>query len=192
MSRRRLSTHERRAAILAAAETHFTGQSYPDVSVAAIAADSGSSQALVFHYFATKSGLFTALIDAHLTHLRETHLAALAALTPGQPVRQRVEAILLAHLNTMAATPLLIAGPGEPEPARDARLRADNELAELLAAETGIHDFARHRWAVTGIVGFLGRAAAEWATAGCPAEERHPLVEATLGALEGALGDWQV
>lgn len=191
MPRRRLSTQERRAAILDAAERHFATQSYPDVSVGAIAADSDSSQALVFHYFGTKSGLFTALIDARLDHLRQTHLAALAALEPGQPVRGRVEAILLAHLDAVAADPLLIAGPGEPVPARDARLRADNELAELLASETGIDDFARHRWAVTGIVGFLGRAGAEWATAGCPANERHPLVEATLGALEGALGDWR-
>lgn len=192
MPRRRLSSEERSAAILAAAETHFRLQSYPAASVGAIAADSGSSQALVFHYFATKSGLFTALIDARLHLLREAHRAALTTLEPGQPVRTRVEAVLLAHLDAVAADPLLIAGPGEPESARDARLRADEELAELLAEETGIHNFARHRWAVTGIVGFLGRAAAEWATADCPADQRHPLVEATLGALEGALGDWRV
>ena len=27
-------------------------------------------------------------------------------------------------------------------------------------------------------------------TAGCPAADRGPLVEAALGALQGALGDW--
>ena len=29
-----------------------------------------------------------------------------------------------------------------------------------------------------------------WVDAGCPERDRHPLTEAALGALEGALGDW--
>ncbi|MBI5027533.1 MAG: TetR/AcrR family transcriptional regulator, partial [Actinobacteria bacterium] len=36
----------------------------------------------------------------------------------------------------------------------------------------------------------LGAAAQQWASDGCPDNDRAPLVESALGSLEGALGDW--
>lgn len=191
MTRKRLSTAERRAAILESAGAHFGTRPYPAVAVASIAADADASQALVFHYFSTKAGLYTELIDARLARQRENWTQALSACT-GQPVRLRIEAVLLAHLDTVAADPLLTAGPGEPDAARHARERAGSALSDLIGAEIGINDFARHRWAVTGIVGFLGHSCERWFATGCPDNERRPLLEATLGALEGALGDWRV
>lgn len=192
MARKRLPPTERRAAILDAARQHFSTTTFQDASVSAIAADAGASQSLIFHYFSTKAGLFASLIDEQLTHQRHAEDAALANLDENQPVRYRVETLFLARLDAIAADPLLLAGPGEPEAARGARRDANTALAQKLADIIGINDFARHRWAVTGIVGFLGRAATQWAAAGFPADQRHPIIEATVGALEGALGDWKV
>ena len=37
---------------------------------------------------------------------------------------------------------------------------------------------------------YIGAAAQQWASDGCPDNDRAPLVESALGSLEGALGDW--
>ena len=36
-----------------------------------------------------------------------------------------------------------------------------------------------------------GSSARRWVHAGCPDDQRHSLVDAALGCLEGALGDWR-
>lgn len=192
MTRRRLPKAERRATILAAADTHFLARAYADVVIPDLASDAGASQALVFHHFSTKAGLFAALIDAHLTDLHATRTDALATCSPGEPLHHRIYVLLDAHLAALAADPLLLPGAGEPAEAHEVRARGDRHLAEQLRAEIGIGDFARHRWAVIGIVGFLTRAAMVWRDGGFNENERRPLVEAALGALEGGLGDWRV
>src|SRR5665648_1078179 len=59
-------------------------------------------------------------------------------------------------------------------------------IADLLARTTA----ARHEFALWGFFGFLDAACLCWVERGCPDDERVALVDAGLGALEGALGDW--
>lgn len=185
-TRRRLSTGERRAAILTAAREHFSTTHYPDASVPAIAAASGSSQSLVFHYFGSKAGLYAALVEDSLRSLID------APLPTGHTTRDRVSTLLQGYLDTLAADHTLVAGVGEPEAAVAHRRAAASALVEKLREIIGIGSFARHTWALWGWVGFLEAAGRHWVEDGCREDQRWPLIEAALGALEGALGDWRV
>lgn len=191
-TRRRLSTSERRANILEAAREHFATTDYPDASVAAIAAASGSSQSLVFHYFSSKAGLYASVVEDSLRRLLATRLAATSSLHPGHAARDRISTLLGAHLDALSADRTLIVGAGEPEAALRHRRAANEDLVEQLRGILGVGDFPRHVWALRGWVGFLDHAGRHWTELGCPEEQRWPLIEAALGALEGALGDWSV
>lgn len=185
-TRRRLSTGERRAAILAAAREHFSTTHYPDASVPTIAAASGSSQSLVFHYFGSKAGLYAALVEDSLRSLVD------APLPQADSTRDRVSLLLQGYFDALAADHTLVAGIGEPEAAVTHRRVAASALVEKLREIIGVGDFPRHIWALWGWVGFLEAAGRHWVDDGCPADQRWPLIEAALGALEGALGDWRV
>ncbi|WP_245974944.1 TetR/AcrR family transcriptional regulator [Corynebacterium alimapuense] len=189
-TRKRLSTTERRAVILEAARSHFSAAAYPEVSVAAIAKDSGSSQALVFHYFASKAGLQATVVSESLAQLRQAQLLADSALSPGTSARDRIRTLLLTHLEHLAADPNLIPRTGEPATTHQIRDQARSDLVDWLSELLAVTDFSRHTWALWGWAGFLELVARRWAEAGCPADERFPLIDAALGALEGALGDW--
>lgn len=191
-TRRRLSTAERRATILDAARDHFATTTYPDASVPDIAAASGSSQSLVFHYFSSKAGLYASVVENSLRSLIDARLTAASSLNPGHPVRDRVATLLGAHLDALSADHTLIAGAGEPEAVLLHRRAANEDLVEQLRQIIGIGDVARHTWALRGWVGFLDHAGLHWVESGCPEDQRWPLIEAALGALEGALGDWAV
>ena len=52
-------------------------------------------------------------------------------------------------------------------------------------------DDSRTSFALWGYLGFLDDACLRWVHAGCPDDQRHSLVDAALGCLEGALGDWR-
>ena len=49
---------------------------------------------------------------------------------------------------------------------------------------------ARHEYALWGYYGFVDAACLRWVDKGCPPDERWALVDAALGCLGGALGDW--
>ena len=194
--RRRLSVDERRAEILRAAAREFATASYEEVSAARLAAASGSSQALVFHYFGTKAGLYAAVVRDWIELLRRRQAEADAALPPGTPVRDRVRVRLEVYLDHVAGHSGSWASPlhGGAEPAeggalrREARREEVAALGELLA----VGDWPRHRYALWGYFGFLDQACLHWVESGCPAQDRPALIDAALGALEGALGDWAV
>ncbi len=190
--RQRLSVEHRRAVILAAAREHFDAAGYSGASTAEIAEASGSSTALVFHYFGSKAGLYAAIIADSLERLDESQRAVEDALPAETPVRERVRALLLARLDHLASDIVLAAPRAEPEEALAVRRRARDYTVARLHDLLGVSDWARHRYAVWGWAGFLEQVCARWVEAGCPEDERHPLVDAALGALEGALGDWSV
>ena len=48
----------------------------------------------------------------------------------------------------------------------------------------------RQAFAIDGYFGFLDAACGRWVDHGCPEDERWPVIETALGALQGALGDW--
>ena len=70
---------------------------------------------------------------------------------------------------------------------REAREAAVAALAEVVGGSRGHRD----DFALWGYLGFLDDACLRWVRAGCPDDQRHSLIDATLGCLEGALGDWR-
>ncbi len=193
--RRRLAPEERREAILAAAAEAFGRRPYEDVGVAGVAAAAGASEALVYRYFAGKAELYAAVLARAGERVRARRDAAVAALPDGVPLRDRVRALTLATVAEVAVNPAGWASAvrrpvGEPETAEEVRRRLRAADVDTLRATLEPRTDARHDYALTAWFGFLDAACAHWAARGCPEAERWPLVEAALGALQGALGDW--
>lgn len=194
-ARRRLTPQQRTDAILAAATAAFTRDSYDRVSVGAVAAASGASEALVYKYFDNKAGLYAAVVRAQLADLTARQAAAIASLPPNSSardgVRVRFDAVLDHLLERRAewASPFFTAAY-EPEAVQDLRRQYRREFAASLTAQLNNPDHRRARLAIVGFLGHLGAAAQQWVEDGCPASDRGPMVDAALGALQGALGDW--
>lgn len=171
----------------------YAAAPYAEVSVAEIAEAADASPALVFHYFGSKADLFAEVVERSVDELRTAQASADAALSPGVPARDRVRASLLVYLDHIADHPAAWAAPltgaGEPTQAvavrREARAAYVRTLATLLPPQ-GV----RHDYALWGYFGFLDQACLHWVEQGCPPDQRHSLIDAALGALEGALGDW--
>lgn len=192
--RQRLDAETRRAEILTAATDLFAGAAYADVAVADIAAAAGSSEALVFRYFSTKAGLYTEVVRASLADLARQQRAADDALPPTTSARDRVTAALQIQLGHVADGAVATRGFLESgtEPAQTLAVRREARAAtiETLRRILLPTPWDRHEFALWGFLGFLDGACARWVAGGCREEERWPLIEAALGALEGALGDW--
>ena len=173
--RRRLDPDSRRAAILEAAAAAFAAHPYAEVTISSIAAEAYSSNALVYRYFANKEDLYAEVVRVAIADLLTRQAEALDALPDGVPVRDRIRAATMVYLNHIATHPdawaMPMRRPGG-EPAAVAELRA------------------RHDYALWGYFGFIDAAALRWVGKGCPEEDRWALIDAALGALEGALGDW--
>ena len=90
----RMRPDERRAVLLAAAAEAFAQAGYADASVADVAALAGVSEPLVFRYFPTKAELHAAVVRGWAADLATRQDAAVAAVPPGTPVRDRVRALL--------------------------------------------------------------------------------------------------
>lgn len=195
-ARRRLDTESRRAEILEAAHTLYATAPYSEVTVAQVAERSGASQALIFHYFGNKAGLYTAVVDDALARLRAAQSRVIDALPPGVPVRDKVRASLEVYLDQVAANPSAWAGAPAAfeEPAVALRARRDSraEWVRLLGDLLGVGDWPRHTYALWGYFGFVDEICRRWAAEGTPADRRGHLLDAALGALQGALGDWSV
>lgn len=189
--RRRLGARERKAAILAAAHTAFAATPYADVAVPDIARAAGGSPAIVFHYFGSKEGLYAAALAESLDDLARRQAEADAALPPNTSARDRVRTWVLAHLDHVASRARATRPSEEPPAAAATRRQAHEADIAFLSGVLQPADAARDRFALIGFLGLLDAAGAVWAQDGCPEDDRHPLVEAALGALEGALGDWR-
>lgn len=187
--RLRLEPDARRAGILAAATGEFAARPYESVAVAAIARAAGASEALVFKYFGTKASLYAAVVAQALADLAAAQDAAVAAL-PGNPsARDRVTALVSVYLDHVAQGHLLGAAT-DPEDAVAVRRNAQRDFTARVAGIVRPHGWLRHDYALAGFCGFLETACRMWAGRDCPESERHPLIDAALGCLEGALGDW--
>lgn len=195
--RQRLDEATRRAEILAAAGRAFAATPYDQVRLVEVARQAGASEALVFRYFGSKADLYAAVIAAAGDDLRARQERADAELGTHPSARDRVRSSLSVYLDHIAAgavgwaAPFLVPG-AEPAAAVAVRRAEREEYVALLAQVLRVRDWPRHRYAVWGYVGFLDGACLAWVERGCPESERHALVEAALGALEGALGDWAV
>jgi AcrR family transcriptional regulator len=203
--RRRLDPDARRGAILDAAADAFAERPYDEVTISAIAGQAGASNALLYRYFAGKEDLYAEIVRLAISDLLERQATELRGLPPKAPVRDRVRAATEVYLDHIAGHPaawaLPLTRPGS-EPAAVAAIRAEarreyvERLRALLAAgASGASGAAgaasakpRFDYAVWGYFGFLDAACLHWVERGHPDADRAPLVEAALGALEGALG----
>jgi AcrR family transcriptional regulator len=194
-ARQRLTPKERTDAILAAATAAFTGDSYDRVAVGAVAEACGASESLVYKYFDSKAGLYTAVVRTQLERLAVRQAQALASLRPNSSardaVRVRFESVLdhVLELRAEWASPFFTAAY-EPAAVQDLREQYRQEFVAGLIAQLKNPDHRRARLAIVGFLGHLGAAAQNWVEDGCPASDRGPMVEAALGALQGGLGDW--
>ena len=118
------------------------------------------------------------------------------ALPEGSSARDRVRASVMTYLDFIAERSpgwmayQILAGhePGEAARVRqEAREVAVRALAEVVGGSRGHRD----DFAFWGYLGFLDDACLRWVHAGCPNDQRHSLIDAALGCLEGALGDWR-
>lgn len=192
--RRRLDPLARQEAILAAASELFAAHGYADVSVAQIAEAAAASPALVFRYYASKSALYVAVTRQVIEDFDRRRAAAVQALPAGASTRDRVSRTIHVYLDQVAAHPTAwathLTRGQEPAEAIDLRRQARQDYADALQDLLRPTFWPRHHYALLGFLGFLDQACLAWLDAGAPAEHRHPLVDAALGALEGSLGDW--
>ena len=194
--RLRMDPAERRELILSAASRAFASRPYEEVSLAEIAEEAQASEALVHKYFVGKAGIYAQVLQGAVDELAERTRQADAALPEGSSARDRVRASVLTYLDFIAERSpgwmayQILAGhePGEAARVRqEAREAAVKALAEVVGGSRGHRD----DFAFWGYLGFLDDACLRWVRAGCPNDQRHSLVDAALGCLEGALGDWR-
>ena len=187
---------ERRELILSAASRAFASRPYEEVSLAEIAEEAQASEALVHKYFANKAGTYAQVLQRAADELAERTRRAADALPAGSSARDRVRASILTYLDFIAERSpgwmayQILAGH-EPGEAAQVRQAARESAVEALADVVGGSHGYRDEFALWGYLGFLDDACLRWVHAGCPAEQRHSLVDAALGCLEGALGDWR-
>ena len=186
--RRRLDAETRRAAILAAARDAFAAGTYQEVSLSAIGAAAGASEALVLRYFGSKAALYVACVAAAVDLLLERQRAADEALPPDTGPYSRIAASIRVYLDFIAAFPRGWAGPlrtpsGSPAEAEELRVQLRRHYVELLRSLLGpVPDLALH-----GYLGFLDAACLAWVEAGLPEADREHLVAMAVAALAGAV-----
>ena len=194
--RLRMDPAERRELILSAASRAFASRPYEEVSLAEIAEEAQASEALVHKYFVGKAGIYAQVLQGAVDELAERTRRADDALPEGSSARDRVRASVLTYLDFIAERSpgwmayQILAGhePGEAARVRqEAREAAVRALAEVVGGSRGHRD----DFAFWGYLGFLDDACLRWVHAGCPNDQRHSLIDAALGCLEGALGDWR-
>ncbi|WJZ02111.1 transcriptional regulator BetI [Corynebacterium freiburgense] len=191
--RRRLNPETRKATIMKCAMERFSQSPYEQTSIAQIASDAEASVALVHKYFGTKAELYTATLDSTFAELLRRQQQA---DDPQQSARERVRIMLLVYIDLVAELPIewakIFVSPGaEPALATQTRMHYHQQevttIAELIG---GIHWY-RDEAALHGYLGFLQAATYAWLEAGRQKDHKHALIDATLGALQGALGDWR-
>lgn len=191
--RQRLDPDSRREAILSAAAPAFSSAPYDEVKIASISKLAGASDALLYRYFTNKEGLYCAALQTALESLGQHHRTVVANLPAGVSIRDRVQLLILVHLEHLAQPhSLLPHGPVRAEPRAATTLRSENqaEMIDLLRDQLAPSAQDRHEFALRGFIGFLDAAGDHWVSKGCPEDMRWPLIEAALGSLQGALGDW--
>lgn len=196
LPRQRLDADTRRETILSEAASAFRAAPYAEVKVADVATGAAASPALVYRYFGTKPGLYAAVLERAAEDLAARQAAALSAVDGGAPIRDRVRALLEAYVDHVAADPTswsnpLIGGDDPPEAIAVRRGVTDRTVDDLRAVLNLSDDWARDEYALRGYLGFVDQACLHWVSAGCPDDQRWAVVEASLGALQGALGDWR-
>jgi AcrR family transcriptional regulator len=190
--RRRLDPDQRRAAILDAAREAFAHAPYEAVSIAGIATATGSSEALVHRYFASKGALYLHVLQESIDELLTRQVAADTALGSRAAARLRLVTSIEVYLEVISNSPVGWAAPlRDPHDALPdaAALRSQGRerYIELVRGILGVDPDLPRDHALSGYLGFLDAACLSWVAAGCPAAQRRGVVEMAVAALAGAL-----
>ncbi len=111
--RRRLPVDERRQLLISAAQQLFSQRSVDDVSVDDIAAESGASRALLYHYFDSKQDLYVAALRQAADELIERVTATRDTGTPADQLARGITAYVdYAEDYATGFLTLLRGGPG--------------------------------------------------------------------------------
>lgn len=193
--RERLDPAKRRQRILRAAQQAFGESPYDAVTIQQVGEASGSSPALIYRYFRSKEHLYVEALEASYDRLRAAQERAMGELPSGVPTRDRVREALRVYLSfvgSQAGENLLPYQKVAGEPAEALRLRAQirRSYVESLNELLGPHPSLRRSIALWGFLGFLDGAVDQWVREGRPRDREQILLETSLGAFEGALGDW--
>jgi AcrR family transcriptional regulator len=185
--RTRLTPEQRREQILAAAERLAAGTDLERVPTAAVAAEAGVSEGLLFHYFPTRRALQLAVVERAADQLIEAVRGVPAGESP-----ERLLAALGTYVDHVEAHPqswrVLLRGSDDPDVAAVLR-RVDDVSLELLL--TAFRTDAGHAppallLAVRGWLAFEKETCAAW-LADPAGVDRDVLIASLAGALLGAL-----
>lgn len=189
--RRRLSSAQRRAEILTAARELYADGTYADISVADIASAAGVSEALVYHYFGNKAGVYTEVVMSVTDELVANQVSAARSMSASTPVQDRIRTYIHAHLDAIQAFPKAWATPftGGTEPAAATALRQQlrEQYVAALDVELGDGSSMARIYALWGFLGFCEYAGVVWVVRGCPPEDRELIVTGAIAALDGSL-----
>ena len=186
--RQRLDTEVRREQLLEVGLEIFGKRPLGDVSMSAVAAEAGVSHGLLFHYFGSKRGYYTAVV-----RWVTDRLVAATEPEPGTPPLERLRNGLRAHVAFAESYPVGYAaivggGNGADEEVQaiceDARARAARNLFEA----SGLRKPPpKVRIAVRGWQGFVEGAIVEWSKR--RDLDREELIELMAGALPQLTSD---
>lgn len=191
--RSRMAPEQRQALIISAAIDVFSTSAYEATPLARIAKAAGTSEALIHKYFDNKATLYAQALATTYRELRERQKDA---DHPEHATRERICTGLLVYLDFLAEQPpgwaAILAHPGnEPQPAVEVRTNAIQDYASTIVDMIGGIHLDRDLYAINGFFGFLAVACLRWIEQGCPDDHQHSLIDAALGGLQGALGDWR-
>ena len=88
---------DKRRLILDRAAALFASQGFDRTSVAEVARAAGNSKANIYHYYASKDDILFAILDGHLSNLRDRICMLALTGTPKARFRQALVEILLAY-----------------------------------------------------------------------------------------------
>ncbi len=162
-TRTRLDTDVRREQLLQVGLEIFGKRPLGDVSMSAVAAKAGVSHGLLFHYFGSKRGYYTAVVRWVTDRIVDA-----TEPDPGKPPPERLRGGLRAHVAFAESYPVgyaAIVGGGNGADAEvqaiceEARARAARNLLDALGID---EPPPKVRIAVRGWQGFVEGAIADW------------------------------
>lgn len=184
-SYRRLGVDERRQQLLERGAELFTSHPYDELSMSKIAAESGISKALLYHYFPSKQAFFEETLNAWAEQLRVR-----TEPDPDRPPLEQLTSSLEAFLamveeNAAAYRNLMDSATGVPE-IRDLVDEVRQRTAErILAALFPDGAPPKARTAIRGWLWFMDGACLDWIEHRDLGREE--LRDLLLGVLMGAL-----
>ena len=184
--RRRLAVEDRRVELLGACLDVLGSRPWADVSMAEIAETAGVSKPLLYHYFATKSALYSATVEWAADDLR-----AATQPNPLLPLGPRIRRALDAHLDwidthALAYRVIIQGGISSDDDVHMIVERSRAEVVDRLAEIYHVKSLsAEQRIVCRGWVGFLEAASLEWLTT--RKIEKHQLAQLLQTSLESLI-----